>query len=113
MFFLFSIGVKMNADRMIRPERRVVAIALSMFFFTLALPLCLAMTMRKYVAMDETLKTALPTMTAAQAVTGSPVIGCLLTELKLMNTDLGRLALSVTMFSDVMGRCMVGVAMDL
>ncbi|XP_048446629.1 cation/H(+) antiporter 15-like [Pyrus x bretschneideri] len=111
MFFLFSIGVKMNAGRMIRPERRVVAIALSMFFFTLALPLCLAMTMREYVAMDETLKTALPTITAAQAVTGSPVIGCLLTELKLMNTDLGRLALSVTMFADVIGISMVGIAM--
>ncbi|XP_050156015.1 cation/H(+) antiporter 15-like [Malus sylvestris] len=111
MFFLFSTGVKLNAGRTIRPERRAVSIALSMFFFTLALPLCLAMTMRKYVAMDETLRSALPTITTSQVISSSPVVGCLLTELRLMNTDLGRLALSVTMFSDVIGIIMVGMAM--
>ncbi|CAL8126123.1 unnamed protein product [Prunus armeniaca] len=111
MFFLFSIGVKMNTGRMLRPDRRAVTIGISVFFFTLALPECLAFVMMNYLAMDETLKMALPCIAGSQCISSSLVVACLLAELKLMNTELGRLALSITMFCDVLGIVLVAIGM--
>lgn len=90
VFFLFSVGVKMNAGRMLKPDRRTVTIGISVFFFTLALPECLVFDMMNYLAMDETLKVALPCTAGSQCISSSLVVACLLAELKLMNTDLGQ-----------------------
>lgn len=111
MFFLFSIGVKMNVGRMLKPDRRAVTIGISVFFFTLALPECLVLVMMNYLPMDETLKMALPCIAGSQCISSSLVVACLLAELKLMNTELGRLALSITMFCDVLGIVLVAIGM--
>uniref|UniRef100_A0A5B7BIH5 Uncharacterized protein n=1 Tax=Davidia involucrata TaxID=16924 RepID=A0A5B7BIH5_DAVIN len=103
MFFLFTIGVKMEAGMMIRPERKAITIGTSIMFFTSTLTYLLSFLLIKYLPMDATLAKSLPLIASSQCLTAFPSIACLLTELKILNTDLGRLAISVAMFCDILG----------
>lgn len=103
MFFFFAIGVKMDPETMFQPERKAMGIGFSVFIFTLTLPSLLALFLRKHLPMDSSLADSLPIIAASQCITSFPVIACLLNELNILNTDLGRLALSSSMFCDVLG----------
>ncbi|KAL6126806.1 hypothetical protein ACLB2K_074851 [Fragaria x ananassa] len=111
MYFLFSIGVKMDAGSMIRPQRKCMVIGSSLFFCTLLLPQGLTFLLIRLVPkMDTTLQNALPFISATQAISSSAVVGSLLTELKLLNTDIGRTAVSTALFCDVIGVIMSAFA---
>ncbi|KAJ1401144.1 Sodium/solute symporter superfamily [Sesbania bispinosa] len=53
--------------------------------------------------MDDSLSTSLPLIAISQSFTAFVVIAILLTELKILNTDIGRLAMSAAMFADIIG----------
>ncbi|KAK9283525.1 hypothetical protein L1049_011772 [Liquidambar formosana] len=101
MFFFFLIGVKMDPIMMLRPGKKAMGIGFSVFFFTLTLPSILCFILKNYLTMDTSLAHSLPFITISQSITAFPVIVCLLTELKFLNTELGRLAVSSAMFCDV------------
>lgn len=103
MLFFFAIGVKMDPETMFHPERKAMEIGFSVFTLTLAIPSLLAFILAKYLPMDSNLAKSLPVIAASQSLTSFPVIACLLSELKILNTDIGRLALSSAMFCDVLG----------
>ncbi|KAA8539525.1 hypothetical protein F0562_026217 [Nyssa sinensis] len=113
MFFLFAVGVKMETKMMLRPGRKAIAIGISVMFFTLALTAPLSLILIKYLPMDETLAKSLPFIAASQCLTPFPNIGCLLAELEILNTDLGRLAISSAMFCDLIGISLTAVALAL
>lgn len=101
----------MDAGGMVRPKRKSLVIGFSLFFFTLSLPEGLTFLLIRTVPnMDATLKKALPFLSASQCISSSAVVGCLLTELKMLNTDIGRLALSASLFCDVLGISMSSIA---
>ncbi|KAM7275418.1 hypothetical protein ACFE04_017284 [Oxalis oulophora] len=103
MFFFFSISVKMDCALMLRPGKKAMAIGGSVLFFTTALPAALAIVLKKCIAMDDSLHNSLISLAASQSLTGFPVIACLLDELKMLNSDIGRVALSSSMFCDLIG----------
>ncbi|KAF3433323.1 hypothetical protein FNV43_RR24425 [Rhamnella rubrinervis] len=103
MFFFFAIGVKMDPETMFQLERKAMGIGFSVFIFTLTLPSLLSLVLIKYLPMDPNLADSLPIIAASQSITSFPVIACLLNELNILNTDLGRLALSSSTFCDVLG----------
>ncbi|KAI4306904.1 hypothetical protein L6164_030144 [Bauhinia variegata] len=103
MYFFFLMGLKTDPAIILMTERKAVYMGVSVFISALGLPTGLTFIMRKYVSMDHTLANALPYIGALQAFTGSAVIGCLLAELKIINTDIGRLTLSLAMFGDLIG----------
>ncbi|KAK3019501.1 hypothetical protein RJ639_003173 [Escallonia herrerae] len=109
MFFLFAIGVKMDSGMMARPGRKAMALGVSVMFLTLALTVPLSLLLRKFVPMDASLASSLPYIAAAQCLTPFPNVAILLTELKILNTDLGRLAISSAMFCDVLGISLTAV----
>lgn len=103
MFFFFISGVKMDPATLLRTERKAVTIGLSVFSFTLAIPTGLSFLLTSYVSMDKSLAKSLSFIANSQSITAFIVISVLLTELKILNTDIGRLAMSAAMFADIAG----------
>ncbi|XP_059669305.1 cation/H(+) antiporter 15-like [Cornus florida] len=103
MYFLFSVGVKMDSRMMVRPERKAITIGCSVMFTTLAFTTPVSLLLRKYLPMDDSLAKALPMIASSQFLTPFANIACLLAELKILNTDIGRLAISSSMFCDIVG----------
>ncbi|KAF5947792.1 hypothetical protein HYC85_013749 [Camellia sinensis] len=113
MFFFFQVGVQMDSSMMVKPGRIAMAIGISVMFFTLSLGIALSLLLKTYVPMDDSLASSLPFIAAAQSLTPFPNIACLLTELKILNTDLGRLAISSSMFCDVIGIALTAVGFSM
>ncbi|KAK7276441.1 hypothetical protein RIF29_17580 [Crotalaria pallida] len=103
MYFFFIAGVKMDPFTLMRTERKGITIGLSVFISTSVISSTLAFIMAKYVPMDKSLAKCLPLIATSQSVTAFVVITIFLRELKILNTDLGRLAMSVALFADVIG----------
>ncbi|OMO75855.1 Cation/H+ exchanger [Corchorus olitorius] len=103
MYFLFVNGVKMDVGNMVRPGRKAAIIGLSSFFVTMGSSVGLAFILKKCLPMSSSLDKSLLLIASSQSLTGFPVIVTLLSELKILNTDVGRLALSVSMFCDLIG----------
>ncbi|KAI5407742.1 cation/H(+) antiporter 15, partial [Lathyrus oleraceus] len=100
-FFYFLCCVKMDTATMLKTEKQAITIGLSVFVFTFLIPLGLAFALTKFVTMDQSLVEALPLIAISQSFTVFISISILLTELKILNTNVGRLTLSSAMFTDV------------
>ncbi|XP_030534656.1 cation/H(+) antiporter 15-like [Rhodamnia argentea] len=114
MFFLFCLGVKMDPATMLRPGRKAVVIGSSMLLFSLVVMLLLSVVLQSHVAMDSSFTKGLPYVAGLQALTGFPVISSLLIELRIHNTDLGRLAISSSMVCDLIwiGLAAIGTGIE-
>nr|KYP44945.1 K(+)/H(+) antiporter 13 [Cajanus cajan] len=103
MFFFFIWCVKMDVATMLKTEKLAITLGISIFSLTLIIPTALAFLLKKYVPMDKSLANALPFLAVSQTLTAFISIAVLLTDLKVLNTDLGRLTMSAAMFADVAG----------
>lgn len=109
MYFFFLMGVKVDPITLLRTEKKAITMGLSLFFFSSGLPVTLSLLLKKYVAMDYSLAHCLSYIAASQSVTSSTVVASLLTELKLLNSDVGRLALSASMVSEVVSIAVMAI----
>ncbi|CAL0327928.1 unnamed protein product [Lupinus luteus] len=109
MFFFFVMSVKMDPATLIKTEKQAITIGLSVFSFTLAIPTGLSILLKKYVYMDKGLRDSITMIALSQALTVFICIRILLSELKILNTDTGRLALSSALSADVIGFTMMMV----
>lgn len=103
MFFLFVMGVKIDAAVMLRPGRQAMLVGLFVFIFTLTFPIIFVFIVKEFFPIYYHSANSILLIALSQTLIGSPVIALLLTELKILNTDIGRLALTSSMFCDVMG----------
>lgn len=103
MFFLFVMGVKIDGAVMLRPGRQAMVVGLFVYIFTLTLPIIFVFILKQSFPAEYHIANSIFLIALSQTLIGSPVIACLLTELKILNTDIGRLALSSSMFCDVLG----------
>ncbi|KAI5389683.1 hypothetical protein KIW84_075108 [Lathyrus oleraceus] len=100
-FFYFICCVKMDTGTMLKTEKQAITIGISVSAFAFAIPLRLSFAFTNFVSMDQTLASALPLIAISQSFTVFISISVLLTELKILNTNVGRLALSSAMFTNV------------
>lgn len=107
MFFFFQIGVKMDLSMIRRPDRLATFLSLSMTVLSLALPVLSSVLLKAFFSMDDSLSSSLPFIAAAQSLTSFPNIAWLLHELRLLNSDLGRIAISSAMICDGTGLVLV------
>ncbi|KAL2333462.1 hypothetical protein Fmac_014675 [Flemingia macrophylla] len=103
MFFYFVCCVKMDVVTVLKTEKLAMVLGISVFSFTLVIPTALAYLLTKYVPMDKTLAQALPIISVSQTLTVFISISVLLTDLKVLNSDIGRLTMSVAVFADIAG----------
>ncbi|KAJ7963905.1 Cation/H(+) antiporter like [Quillaja saponaria] len=69
----------------------------------MALPTALAIVLKNYIPLEANLLSALPYIVSSQSITAFPVIAVLLTELRILNTDIGRLSIAAAAFGDIIG----------
>ncbi|KAK4436469.1 Cation/H(+) antiporter 15 [Sesamum alatum] len=112
-FFFFAIGVKSDSRMMIRPGRRAAAIGISAMIFTMVLTISFAFLLKKYVHMDDSLSSSLLFLAASQGLTAFPNIACLLAELNLSSSDLGRIATASSMLCDIFGMGVVAIILGI
>ncbi|KAE9587738.1 hypothetical protein Lal_00022011 [Lupinus albus] len=109
MFFFFVMSVKMDPATLIKTEKQAMTIGLSVFSFTLAISTGLSLLLKKYVYMDKGLRDSITIIAISQALTVFICIRILLSEIKILNTDTGRLALNSALSADVIGFTMTMV----
>ncbi|KAK7305935.1 hypothetical protein VNO77_43848 [Canavalia gladiata] len=103
MFFYFIWCVKMDIATLLKTEKHAITIGFSVFSFTLAIPTGVAYLLRRYVSMDKSLAHSLPYIALSQTLTVFISIAILLTDIKVLNTGIGRLTMSAAMFADIAG----------
>ncbi|KAL3650322.1 hypothetical protein CASFOL_006725 [Castilleja foliolosa] len=113
MFFFFAIGIGSDTKMMFHPPKQAVIIGISAMFSTLFLTVLFSFALKSYVVMDDSLALALPFIAASQGLTGFPNIAYFLSELKMSNSDLGRLAISSAMLCDLFGMSLIGVLLGI
>lgn len=99
MLFLFLVGVKTDLSILPQSGKKAVVIGLGAFFIPLGLSTTVAFILRSYISMGSNLHNSLVFVAAFQSLSSFHVIACLLSDLKLLNSELGRLALSCSMVS--------------
>ncbi|GMI93883.1 cation/H+ exchanger 4 [Hibiscus trionum] len=101
MLFLFLTGVKMDVSMTYRSGKKPICIGI----LTVVVPFIVCMLTFKYILdMDqEQFMTTIAFNTAVlNSRTSFPVIYCLLNELKLLNSELGRVGLSAALVGDML-----------
>lgn len=109
MFFIFVVGIKSDASMMLRPGRLAMLIGTSVMLVSLGLTVVFASLLQMYIPMEPSLSSSIQLIASSQCLTAFPNISCILTELKILNTDLGRLAVSSSMFTDMLGMALTAV----
>lgn len=107
MLHLFLVGVQTDTKLLKTARKKALLIGASSFFLPYALGGIVIFNIPSSVALSESVRRALPFIVALNSLTTFPVIAGLLTDLKILNSDLGRLAISSTMVSDVCSYCMM------
>ncbi|PIA61913.1 hypothetical protein AQUCO_00200124v1, partial [Aquilegia coerulea] len=103
MFFLFQNGLKTDPGMIRINGQKSIIIGVLAFGTPLVLSVLLAFILTHFIDMDKSLADSLHLIAGSQALTGFIVIACHLTELKIVNTDLGRLAVSAAIVGDLLG----------
>ncbi|KAK7281077.1 hypothetical protein RIF29_08752 [Crotalaria pallida] len=103
MFVFFIMSLKADPVTVIKTEKQAVIIGISVFSFTLSISAGIAYLFKKYVSMDNDLASSLMLLACSQAYTIFVCIQVILNDLKILNTDAGRLALNSALFADCIG----------
>ncbi|GLU02599.1 hypothetical protein SLE2022_198440 [Rubroshorea leprosula] len=99
MFFLFLVGVRTDLSMIKKSGKKAVVIG----FLTYVLPICLNLILAAIINnkfdLEPTLKKSVFVIAGFQGISSFHVVVCLLADLKLLNSELGRLATSSSLVS--------------
>ncbi|KAK4764517.1 hypothetical protein SAY87_013955 [Trapa incisa] len=101
MLFVFLVGVKIDPFIIFKSGKRTVVIGTLCFFIPYTLTSFLAFLLSHYLTLDRNISKALYLIIDMLSMTAFPVVACFLAELKILNSEIGRLASSSSMICDV------------
>ncbi|XP_062086692.1 cation/H(+) antiporter 15-like [Humulus lupulus] len=101
MLSVFLIGVKMDPYILLRSGKRAIAVGFLAFSVPYALAGFVAFVLDHFLSLDPDVSSALPFVVALQTLTAFPTVACFLDELRLLNSEIGRLASSSSIVCDV------------
>ncbi|XP_073015698.1 cation/H(+) antiporter 15-like [Primulina eburnea] len=99
--FIFLIGVKMDLSMVVRSGKVALAVGILGFFVPFVLAGLVSFVLDKFLLLDHDVYKALPHVVSMVSMTAFPVITCFLDELKILNTEIGRLASSSSVICDI------------
>nr|XP_016496770.1 PREDICTED: cation/H(+) antiporter 15-like isoform X1 [Nicotiana tabacum] len=101
MLFIFQIGVKIDLSIVLKSSRKALAVGILGFFVPFGLASFTAFLLEKFLSLDQELITLLSRVVILQSMTAYPGIACFLDELKILNSEIGRLASSSSIICDI------------
>ncbi|KAI9121566.1 hypothetical protein K1719_008599 [Acacia pycnantha] len=107
--YVLLSGLEMNLDAVLRIRRKAIGIAVAGIIIPMGIGMCFFAILRHYHERisveipDEYIVHAYLFWSLALAITGFPILARILTNLKVLNTNLGRIALTTGMIGDAYG----------
>lgn len=101
MFVVFLIGVKVDPTMVFRSGKKALVIGVLGFFVPYGLASFVIILLYKFASLDSEILEILPSVVEVHSITAFPVVTFFLEELKILNSDIGRLASSSSIISDV------------
>ncbi|KAI5010150.1 hypothetical protein ZWY2020_012287 [Hordeum vulgare] len=113
LYFLFLVGLEMDVDVIRRSGDKAVFVAMA----GMALPFCMGIAtsfiFRHQVSRNVHQTSFLLFLGVALSVTAFPVLARILAEIKLLNTELGRTAMSAAIVNDMCAWILLAVAISI
>ncbi|KAL1545082.1 cation/H(+) symporter 13-like [Salvia divinorum] len=101
ILYLFILGVHIDLNLVKKVERYAVVIGVSCFIVPLAIGLGVIVMVTRTMELDSMTQQCLPLVASLTAISSFPVITSLLTDLKILNSEIGRIATLTALVSDI------------
>ncbi|KAM7272732.1 hypothetical protein ACFE04_027395 [Oxalis oulophora] len=101
MMYMFLVGVRMDLGMVKRSGKKAMVIGVSTFFMPLTINTFMAIGFRFSGKLNPQQLKSVPFIAAFQSLSAFHVIACLLADLNLLNSELGRLASCSSMISGI------------
>ncbi|KAG6415565.1 hypothetical protein SASPL_122978 [Salvia splendens] len=105
ILYLFIIGVHVDLNLVKKVERYAVVIGVSCFVAPLAIGLGVTFLVTNTMDLDPETVICLPFVASLTAISSFPVITSLLTDLNILNSEIGRMATLASVVSDICNYC--------
>ncbi|KAK3211716.1 hypothetical protein Dsin_016422 [Dipteronia sinensis] len=112
LYFLFLVGVEMDISVIRRTGKKALGIAVAGMVLPFIIGACFSFLLHKHTR-DMSQGTFILFLGVALSVTAFPVLARILAELKLINTELGRIAMSSALVNDMCAWILLAIAIAL
>ncbi|OVA06730.1 Cation/H+ exchanger [Macleaya cordata] len=113
IFFLFLVGIEMDPKSLSRTGKRILSIAVAGITVPFALGIGSSFILRSTISKGVDGPPFLIFMGVAFSITAFPVLARILAELKLLTTDVGKMAMSAAAVNDVAAWILLALAVAL